>query len=372
MIGTRLNTAEGRSRGLQPQPKRRGDAGTRRHGDLCALRSLRLLSLFAVLLLAVTQYASAQSGPPISRAGGRPYAVNLTFAVYQYDAARSPVIEPVLRLTGTYSTAQEEISHLKDKYKLEGVDVRHIRSVGLRNGEAFNDAVLLGPEYMVFSVTPREVVRGYMKLDMRARYGNEPLLDAKEVEFENFETVMLRGGKGMFGLKYFIGPGGGQETAPVERTLLISVTPEIVPVANLRNRPQELSHPVDEHGSPIQMSEGDRFTPPVALERVAPKFETGRHVQGSVLLGGVVTGEGKIINVRVLRGLDPVIDDRAIEAFRQYRFSPALLNGKPVSATYREELTFARQTTWTEVQEEMMKQREMEKEKEKEKKRKKP
>ena len=119
------------------------------------------------------------------------------------------------------------------------------------------------------------------------------------------------------------------------------------------------------------MNESDRFTPPVALERVVPKFETGRHVQGSVLLGGVVTSEGKIINVQVLRGLDPVIDDRAVEAFRQYKFSPALLNGKPVSATYREELTFARQTTFAEVREELEKQREQEKEKEKQK-RKKP
>lgn len=346
--------------------------GGKKLSFLCATpRPRRLISILPILLLALTQHAAAQSGPPASQAGGRPYAVNLTFAVYQYDEARSPAIGEVLRLTGTFSTAPEEISHLKDKYKIEQVEVRHVRSVGLRSGETFNDAVLLGPEYMTFTLTPREVARGYMKLDMRVRYGNEPLLDAKGVEFENFETVMLRGGKGMFGVKYFVGAGGRQESAPIERTLLVSVTPEIVPTANLRNRPQELSHPVDDHGSPLQMNDSDRFTPPVALERVAPRFETGRPVQGAVLLGGVVTPEGKIVNVRVLRGLDPVIDERAVEAFRQYRFSPALLNGKPVSATYREELTFARQTTWAEVQEEMEKQRQLEKEKEKQK-RKKP
>ena len=341
---------------------------------LCA--SLRPLWLVFFLSFGFGITAIAQSGAGGVRPGGREYAVNLTFAVYQYDAGRSPSMEDVSRLSGTYSTAAEEIAYLKDKHKLQEIAVRHIRSVGLRSGETFNDAVLLGPEYMVFTVTPRDVVRGYMKLDMRVRYANEPLLDVKGVEFGNFETVMRRGGKGMFGVKYFVGGGGRQESVPTERTLLVSVTPEIVPVANLRNRPGELSHPVDEFGGAIQINQGDRFTPPVALERTAPQFESGRSVRGAVLLGGVVTPDGKIINIRVLRSLDPVIDERAVDAFRQYKFSPALLNAKPVFATYREELTFAAAPpSILEIEAEQRKQRELEKEKEKERekqKRKKP
>jgi TonB family protein len=180
-----------------------------------------------------------------------------------------------------------------------------------------------------------------MKLFVRVRYGNQPLLDVKEIEFENYETVLLRGGKGLFGVKYYIGAGGAQQSVPIERALLVSVTPELVPVANLRNRPEQLSHPVDEYGRPLAMKESDRFTPPVATERVAPKFESAKPVRGSVLLAGTVTPEGKIINVRVIRSLDPVIDDRAMDALRHYQFSPALLNGKPVYATFREEISFA-------------------------------
>ena len=329
------------------------------------MKSQGLVSLLAVIVgLILPVFALAQSGATGTRVSSRAYGVNLTFAVYQYEEMRSPAMEEVTRLAGTFSSAAEEMAHLREKYKLEGVEVRHVREVGLRGGETFLDAVLLGPQYMDFRVTPQEVARGYMKLDMRVRYGNEVLLDAKGVEFDNFETVLLRGGKGMFGVKYFIGAGGRQESAPVERTLLISVTPEIVPATGLRNRPEQLSHPVDEYGSPIRLNEGDRFTPPVALERVAPKFETGRGVNGSVLLGGTVTPDGRVINVRVVRSLDPVIDERAIEAFRQYKFSPALLNGKPVHATYREEVTFARPgPSFQELQEEMRKQREKEKEK---------
>jgi TonB family protein len=322
-----------------------------------SINSLGICLLITSLIAA----ALAQSG---SRAGGRPYGVNLTYAVYQYDAVRSPSLEEVTRLTSTFSTPQEEIAHLKEKYRLEEVEVRHIRSVGLKSEEMFNDAVLLGPEYMVFWITPREVARGYMKLDLKVRYANDPLLNASGVEFDNFETVAIRGGRGMFGIKYFVGAGGRQESAPIERTLLVSVTPEIVPLASLRNRPEDLSRPVDEYGSPLQTKEGDRFTPPVALDRVVPKFDTGRGVNGSVTLAGIVTPEGKIINVRVLRSIDPIIDDRAIEAFRKYRFSPALLNGKPVYATWREEITFAPgPPSILDIQREIEEQRRIEKEK---------
>jgi TonB family protein len=194
---------------------------------------------------------------------------------------------------------------------------------------------------MLFTMTPREIVRGVMKLDFRARYANQPMVEAKSVELENYETVLLRGGRGMFGVKYYVGAGGRQESVPAERTLLISITPEIVPVGNLRNRPEQLSHPLDEHGGALRLTESDRFTPPVAVDRVTPKFESMRGVKGSVLVAGIVTPEGKIINVRVLRSIDPIIDERAVAAFRQYRFTPALLNGKPVHATYREEISFA-------------------------------
>lgn len=329
-----------------------------------------LVGLVTLLLPHPALAAVAQSASGGVRSGGREYAANLTFAVYQYDAGRSPSMEEVTRLSGTYSTAEEEIAYMKDKHKLQEIGARHVRSVGLRSGETFNDAVLLGPEYMVFTLTPRDVVRGYMKLDLRVRYANEPLLDARGVEFGNFETVMLRGGKGMFGVKYFVGGGGRQESVPIERTLLVSVTPEIVPVANLRNRPAELSRPVDQYGGPIQLTASDRFTPPVPIERVAPQFESGRTVRGAVLLSGVVTPDGNIINIRVLRSLDPVIDERAVNAFRQYKFSPAQLNAKPVFATYREELTFAAAPpSILEIEEEQRKQRELEKEREKERER---
>ncbi len=314
-----------------------------------------VLTIIVTVMLA--ESAKSQSGTSRPRSGARGYGVNLTYAIYQYDAVRSPEMGEVTLLAQTFSAAKDELSHLKEKYKLEGVEIRHIREVGLESEESFNDAVLLGPDYMLVTVTAREIARGEMKLDVRVRYANQPLLDKKGVEMGSFETAVLRGGKGMFGVKYFIGAGGRQESAPIERTLLVSVTPEIVPSPNLRNRPQQISHPVDEYGSRIELKEGDRFTPPVVTERIVPTFEATRSIAGSVLLGGVVTPDGKLTNVKVIRSLDPVIDLRAVDAFRQYRFSPALLNGKPAFAYYREELSFARQLTMREIQDELEKDR---------------
>jgi TonB family protein len=329
---------------------------------------VRRLVFTFIAIMGLSAPALAQAGGTASstsnRPGGREYGVNLTFAVYQYDPQRSPAIEEVTRLNGTYSTADEEMAYVKDKHKLDELAVRHVRSVGLRGGETFNDAALLGPEYMTLVLTPRDVIRGYMKLDVKVRYANQPLLDVKNVEFENYETVLLRGGKGMFGVKYYVGAGGAQQSAPIERALLISVTPEIVPLANLRNRPEQLSHPVDEYGRPLVMKESDRFTPPVALERVAPKFDAGRAIRASVLLAGTITPDGRVVNVRVMRSLDSVIDDRAMDAFRQYKFSPALLNGQPVYATFREEISFAPPPpSLLELEEEQRKAREAEKQK---------
>src|SRR5436190_12451639 len=88
-----------------------------------------ILTLTSFALLSGSGSARAQSGTGGARPGGREYGVNLTFAVYQYDAQRSPELQAMTRLSGSYSSAQEEIAYLKDKNQLQDLAVRHIRSV---------------------------------------------------------------------------------------------------------------------------------------------------------------------------------------------------------------------------------------------------
>jgi protein TonB len=55
-----------------------------------------------------------------------------------------------------------------------------------------------------------------------------------------------------------------------------------------------------------------------------------RNLNGEVLLEIVVRADGRVGDVRVLQGLGAGLDQRAIEAVRQWRFSPARRLGKPV------------------------------------------
>jgi periplasmic protein TonB len=47
-----------------------------------------------------------------------------------------------------------------------------------------------------------------------------------------------------------------------------------------------------------------------------------------VILEAVVDRKGQVEDVRVLRSI-PLLDRAAIEAVRQWRYSPLLLNGRP-------------------------------------------
>jgi hypothetical protein len=162
----------------------------------------------------------------------------------------------------------------------------------------------------------------------------------KGVDIERFETIMLKGKQGMFGLRTFVGPGGVQESAIATQTLLITITAQIDPLGRLANRPSELSHPTDENGSPVKMEEHDKFSPPVITSRVDPTLPLRRPIVRTILLEGIITPGGKVTNIKVLRGLDPDIDKIAVDAFRRFEFQAAKLNSKPIYASWREEIAF--------------------------------
>lgn len=52
-------------------------------------------------------------------------------------------------------------------------------------------------------------------------------------------------------------------------------------------------------------------------------------VQGVVIVEATIDCEGAVSDARVLRG-QPMLNDAALEAVRQWRYTPTLLNGQPV------------------------------------------
>jgi len=63
-------------------------------------------------------------------------------------------------------------------------------------------------------------------------------------------------------------------------------------------------------------------------------------VEGSVVLFGIVDGNGVVGQVRVVESLERSLDAEAQKAFEQWRFRPAMHNGKPVALAVSVEMTF--------------------------------
>ena len=78
---------------------------------------------------------------------------------------------------------------------------------------------------------------------------------------------------------------------------------------------------------------GGNIKPPQKITDVAPTYPAiakAAHVEGVVILEEVIGADGSVRDVHVLRSVHPLLDAAAIEAVRQWRYTPALLNGEPV------------------------------------------
>ena len=77
---------------------------------------------------------------------------------------------------------------------------------------------------------------------------------------------------------------------------------------------------------------GGEIRPPQRITDVAPVYPPiarAAGVGGIVILEAVIGEDGAVRDVRVLRSI-PLLDGAAIDAVRQWRFTPTLLNGQPV------------------------------------------
>ncbi len=88
---------------------------------------------------------------------------------------------------------------------------------------------------------------------------------------------------------------------------------------------------------------GGGVSAPVVLFAPEPEFsEEARKakVAGNVLVYLQVDASGHPTHVRVLRGIGLGLDEKAMEAVRQYKFKPATENGRPVAVEMNVEVNF--------------------------------
>lgn len=88
---------------------------------------------------------------------------------------------------------------------------------------------------------------------------------------------------------------------------------------------------------------GGGVSAPVLIYSVEPEFsEEARKakVAGNVLVNLYVDQNGNPSHVHVIRGVGMGLDEKAVEAVKQYKFKPAMENGKPVLVELNVEVNF--------------------------------
>lgn len=88
---------------------------------------------------------------------------------------------------------------------------------------------------------------------------------------------------------------------------------------------------------------GEDVKAPQVIYKVDPEYsEQARkaNFQGKVVLNLVVQKDGTVRDIRVVQSLEMGLDEKAVEAVRQWRFRPGLKNGQPVDVSAIIEVTF--------------------------------
>ena len=85
------------------------------------------------------------------------------------------------------------------------------------------------------------------------------------------------------------------------------------------------------------------MTPPRAIESPQPSYtdraRKAKH-QGTLVLYIEVTPDGKASNMKVVKSLGLGLDEKAMEAVKQWKFQPGKKDGKPVTVAATIEVNF--------------------------------
>ena len=77
----------------------------------------------------------------------------------------------------------------------------------------------------------------------------------------------------------------------------------------------------------------DEMSSPQPIRKVDPKYPPtliAEHVEGEVVLYGVIRRDGSVDGIILVKGIDELLDENAKKAFAQWKFRPAEKQGEPV------------------------------------------
>jgi protein TonB len=88
---------------------------------------------------------------------------------------------------------------------------------------------------------------------------------------------------------------------------------------------------------------GGAISRPQILKRVQPLYtDSARRIrlQGTVVLQATIDEHGNVIDVQVVKRLPMGLDDEAVKAVRQWKFTPGTLQGRPVKVYFNLTVNF--------------------------------
>lgn len=99
----------------------------------------------------------------------------------------------------------------------------------------------------------------------------------------------------------------------------------------------------DNTNSPSVYSAGEGVVPPVVIHKVPPEYSEEAlkaKYEGVCMVELTVDTHGMPSDVHVTHPIGMGLDEKAMEAVRQYRFKPGLRGGKPVAINIRIAVSF--------------------------------
>jgi TonB family protein len=132
-----------------------------------------------------------------------------------------------------------------------------------------------------------------------------------------------------------------------EDRLVYTVEMTLVPQGNGSNEWKAISFkatlPAEVLPAPVSKiyNVGGDVVGPTLIHKVEPEHPSTVKVYGTVLLYVVVDSTGKTQQIRVRKSLEPSLDRNAVEAVKQWRFTPAKRNGEPVAIDAQIEVKYS-------------------------------
>ena len=88
---------------------------------------------------------------------------------------------------------------------------------------------------------------------------------------------------------------------------------------------------------PVPMRIGKGIKEPRKLKHVTPRYPdiaARANIRGVVVLECQVSAQGSVTEIKILRSSNPLLDDAAVEAVKQWVYTPTLVDGVPVAVIF--------------------------------------